>query len=101
MTELKRIERELHQTLQSILKSNVVGATKPAAVWTRAASLSSTVWTTPAPSSTGRAAPVQGAITKVLKKRRRGLTMAGLREVLPQFDEKSLLNATFICGARA
>ena len=36
------------------------------------------------------------AITKVLSKRRRGLTMERLQEALPQFDERSLLNATFV-----
>ena len=43
----------------------------------------------------GKPAPVQTAITKVLSKRRRGLTMERLQEALPQFDQKSLLNATF------
>ena len=95
--EIKRSEREFHKTLRLIQKSgsSAVGAANPAVVQTRAASLSSTVRTTPVPSSAGRAAPVRSEITKVLKKRRRGLTMDGLREVLPQFDEKSLLNATF------
>ena len=95
--EIKRIEREFHKTLRSIQKSgsSAVEAAKPAAVQTRTASLSSTVRTTPVPSSARRTAPVRSEITKVLKKRRKGLTMDGLREVLPQFDEKSLLNATF------
>jgi hypothetical protein len=97
VAEIQRIERDFHKTLQSIQKSSSspARATKPAAVRTRAASVSSTVRTTPVPSSARRAAPVRSEITKVLKKRRRGLTVDGLREVLPQFDEKSLLNATF------
>ena len=43
----------------------------------------------------GRPAPVQTAISNVLKKRRTGLTMDRLQTALPKFDEKSLLNATF------
>src|SRR3954464_12647684 len=45
--------------------------------------------------SMGRPAPVQTAVTNVLKKRRTGLTLDGLQAALPKFDEKSLLNATF------
>ena len=45
--------------------------------------------------SRGRPAPVQTAITNVLKKRGTGLTMDRLQAALPKFDEKSLLNATF------
>ena len=40
-------------------------------------------------------APVQTAISNVLKKRRTALTMDRLQAALPKFDEKSLLNATF------
>ena len=55
-----------------------------------------TAWTrTAAGSAMGRPAPVQTAITNVLKKRRTGLTMDRLQAALPKFDEKSLLNATF------
>ena len=43
----------------------------------------------------GRPAPVQTAVTSVLKKRRTGLTLDRLQAALPKFDEKSLLNATF------
>ena len=38
----------------------------------------------------GRPAPVQTAISNVLKKRRTGLTMDRLQAALPKFDEKSL-----------
>ena len=44
----------------------------------------------------GRAAPVQTAIAKVLSKRRTGMTMERLQTALPDFDQKSLLNATFV-----
>ena len=44
----------------------------------------------------GRAAPVQTAIAKVLSKRRTGMTMERLQAALPGFDQKSLLNATFV-----
>jgi hypothetical protein len=44
----------------------------------------------------GRAAPVQTAIAKVLSKRRTGMTMGRLQAALPDFDTKSLLNATFV-----
>ena len=44
----------------------------------------------------GRAAPVQTAIAKVLSKRRTGMTMERLQAALPDFDQKSLLNATFV-----
>src|SRR5215203_5324112 len=44
----------------------------------------------------GRPAPVQTAITKVLSKRRTGMTMERLQAALPDFDQKSLLNATFV-----
>jgi hypothetical protein len=44
----------------------------------------------------GRPAPVQTAIAKVLSKRRTGMTMERLQAALPDFDQKSLLNATFV-----
>jgi hypothetical protein len=94
VAEIERIERVFHKTLRSLQYPASSRATKRAAVRARAAALSSTV-ASPVRSSARRAAPVQSAITKVLKTRRRGLTMDGLREVLPQLDERSLLNATF------
>jgi hypothetical protein len=44
--------------------------------------------------STGRAAPVQSEIARVLRKRRKGMTMDALRNALPDLDQRSLLNAT-------
>jgi hypothetical protein len=82
--DIEQIERRFHRTIASAQTSTARRA-RTAAARTRIAS----------GSSTGRAAPVQTAITKVLQKRRRGLTMERLEEALPQFDQKSLLNATF------
>jgi hypothetical protein len=81
--EIEQIERKFHRTIAS-------GQTER-----RAHKVSSARSRVPSGASTGRAAPVQTAITKVLGKRRKGLIMARLQEVLPQFDQKSLLNATF------
>jgi hypothetical protein len=84
--EIERAERNFHQTIRSIHKS-------PARAFQRSNGASSRV-SGPA-GRAGKPAPVQTAITKVLSKRRRGLTMERLQEALPQFDQKSLLNATF------
>ena len=83
--EIEQIERKFHRTIKSAQTGTGRRAHKTSTARTRVA----------AGASTGRAAPVQTAITKVLSKRRRGLTMARLQEMLPQFDQKSLLNATF------
>ena len=84
--EIERAERTFHKTIRSMRK-------RPARAVQRSNGASSRV-SGPAVRA-GRPAPVQGAITKVLSKRRRGLTMERLQEALPQFDQKSLLNATF------
>jgi hypothetical protein len=76
--EIERAERKFHQAIRP----------------QRSNSTSSRI-SIPARSGGGKPAPVQTAITKVLSKRRRGLTMERLQESLPQFDERSLLNATF------
>jgi hypothetical protein len=83
--EIEQIERKFHRTIKSAQTGTGRRAHKTSTARTRVA----------AGASTGRAAPVRTAITKVLSKRRRGLTMARLQEMLPQFDQKSLLNATF------
>ena len=83
--EIDQIERKFHRTIKSAQTGAARRAHKTSTARTRVA----------AGASTGRAAPVQTAISKVLSKRRRGLTMARLQEALPQFDQKSLLNATF------
>jgi hypothetical protein len=85
--EIERAERKFHQAIRP-LRSNPVRAAQ------RSNSTSSRI-SIPARSGGGKPAPVQTAITKVLSKRRRGLTMERLQESLPQFDERSLLNATF------
>ena len=85
--EIERAERKFHQTIRS-LRSTPVRAAQ------RSNSTSSRI-SIPDSSGTGKPAPVQTAITKVLSKRRKGLTMERLQEALPQFDQKSLLNATF------
>jgi hypothetical protein len=84
--EIERAERNFHQTIRSVQKS-------PARAVQRSNGTSSRI-SGPA-GRAGKPAPVQTAITKVLSKRRRGLTMERLQEALPQFDQKSLLNATF------
>ena len=84
--EIERAERNFHKTIRSMRKSPARGAQRSNHASSRVSG--------PAVRA-GRPAPVQGAITKVLSKRRRGLTMERLQEALPQFDQKSLLNATF------
>ena len=81
--EIEQIERKFHRTIKSDQTER--RAHKVSTARTRVAT----------GASTGRAAPVQTAITKMLSKRRRGVTMERLQEALPQFDQKSLLNATF------
>jgi hypothetical protein len=85
--EIERAERNFHQTVRSLHKS-------PKRAAQRAHSATSRV-SIPARRATGKPAPVRTAITRVLSKRRRGLTMERLQAALPQFDQKSLLNATF------
>ena len=84
--EIRRAERDYHQTIRSIQKS-------PRSSVYRSTGMASRV-SGPA-ARAGKPAPVQTAVTKVLSKRRRGLTMERLQEAPPQFDQKSLLNATF------
>jgi hypothetical protein len=85
--EIERAERNFHQTIRSFASTPIRAAQR---------SNTTTSWISArAPSGAGKPAPVQTAITKVLSKRRRGLTMERLQEALPQFDQKSLLNATF------
>jgi hypothetical protein len=85
--EIDRAERNFHQTIRTIQKSAPTSAYRSSGMTSRVSG--------PAASG-GKPAPVQTAITKVLSKRRRGLTMERLQEALPQFDEKSLLNATYV-----
>jgi hypothetical protein len=85
--EIERTERKFHQTIRSF-------SSRPVRAAQRSSTTASRI-STPARFGVGKPAPVQTAITKVLSKRRRGLTMERLQEALPQFDERSLLNATF------
>ncbi len=81
--EIEQIERKFHRTNGGF--STGRRSAKAATARTRTA----------ASRSMGRPAPVQTAITNVLKKRWTGLTLDRLHAALPKFDEKSLLNATF------
>jgi hypothetical protein len=86
--EIERIERKFHRTIRAVQNggfSTGRRSTKAATARTRSA----------AGGSMGRPAPVQTAVTNVLKNRRTGLTLDRLQAALPKFDEKSLLNATF------
>ncbi|MFL5154544.1 MAG: hypothetical protein ACJ8C3_17005 [Microvirga sp.] len=86
--EIEQIERKFHRTIRAVQNggfSTGRRSTKAATARTRSA----------AGRSMGRPAPVQTAVTNVLKKRRTGLTLDRLQAALPKFDEKSLLNATF------
>ena len=85
--EIARAERTFHQTIRSF-------SSRPVRAVQRSSTTTSRI-SDPTRYHAGKPAPVQTAITKVLSKRRRGLTLERLQEVLPQFDEKSLLNATF------
>jgi hypothetical protein len=84
--EIERAERHFDQTIRSIDKSPARPAQRSNGVSAR---VSGPV------GRPGKPAPVQTAIRKVLSKRRKGLPMKRLQEALPQFDQKSLLNATF------
>jgi len=84
--EIERAERNFHQTIRSIHKSPARAVQRSNDTFSRVSG--------PAVRA-GKPAPVQTAITQVLSKRRRGLTMEHLQDALPQFDQKSLLNATF------
>jgi queuine/archaeosine tRNA-ribosyltransferase len=86
--EIEQIERKFHRTIKAVQNGGFTSgrrSRKAATARTRTA----------AGSAMGRPAPVQTAITNVLKKRGTGLTMDRLQAALPKFDEKSLLNATF------
>ena len=86
--EIEQIERKFHRTIKAVQNGGFTSgrrSRKAATARTRTA----------AGSAMGRPAPVQTAITNVLKKRGTGLTMDRLQAALPKFDEKSLLNSTF------
>src|SRR5215208_4973245 len=80
--EIERAERTFHQTIRSY-------ASRPVRAAQRSNTTTSRI-SIPVRSGAGKPAPVQTAITRVLSKRRKGLTMERLQEALPQFE-----NATF------
>ena len=88
----KQFERTFERAIKAVQSDGSTGARRSSKV---ASSRSRTAVRKPS-TGTGRPAPVQTAITKVLSKRRAGMTMERLQAALPQFDEKSLLNATFV-----
>jgi hypothetical protein len=86
--DIEQIERKFHHAIRAVQNGGLTSgrrSTKAATARTRTA----------AGRPMGCPAPVQTAISNVLKKRRTGLTMDRLQAALPKFDEKSLLNATF------
>jgi|SRR5215211_62611 len=86
--EIEQIERKFRRTIKAVQNggfSTGRRSTKAATARTRSA----------AGRPMGRPAPVQTAVTNVLKKRPKGLTLDRLQAALPKFDAKSLLNATF------
>ena len=86
--EIERAERNFHRTIRSFAEK--AGQSRPTVEHDHS-------WISiPARSVVGKPAPVQTAVAKVLSKRRRGLTLDRLQAALPQFDERSLLNATYV-----
>ena len=111
-TILRRLEnarKQFEQTFQRAIRSveAEVGsgarrASKPASNRGRKGAVSrSRTAVRKASTGKGRPAPVQTAIANVLSKRKTGMTMERLRAALPAFDQKSLLNATFVMRRKA
>jgi hypothetical protein len=88
----KQFERTLERAIKAVQADGSTGARRSSKA---ASSRSRTAIQKPS-TGKGRAAPVQTAIAKVLSKRRTGMTMERLQAALPDFDQKSLLNATFV-----
>jgi hypothetical protein len=88
----KQFERTFERAIKAVQAEGSTGARRSSKA---ASSRSRTAIQKPS-TGKGRAAPVQTAIAKVLSKRRAGMTMERLQTVLPDFDQKSLLNATFV-----
>ena len=88
----KQFERTFERAIKAVQAEGSTGArrsSKPASSRSRTAVREPST-------GKGRPAPVQTAIAKVLSKRRTGMTMERLQAALPKFDQKSLLNATFV-----
>jgi hypothetical protein len=88
----KQFERTFERAMKAVQAEGSTGARRSSKA---ASSRSRTAIQKPS-TGNGRAAPVQTAIAKVLSKRRTGMTMERLQAALPDFDQKSLLNATFV-----
>ena len=88
----EQFERTFERAMKAVHAQGSTGARRSS---NGAASRSRTAVRKPS-TGKGRPAPVQTAIAKVLSKRRTGMSMEGLQAALPNFDQKSLLNATFV-----
>jgi len=106
-TILRRLEsarKQFEQTFERAIRSVEADAgsgtrrtSKPASNRGRkAAATRSRMPVRKASTGKGRPAPVQTAIANVLSRRKTGMTMERLQGALPAFDQKSLLNATFV-----
>ena len=88
----KQFERTFERAMKAVQGEGSTGARRSS----KAASSRTRTAVRKPSTGKGRAAPVQAAIAKVLSKRRTGMTMERLQAALPDFDQKSLLNATFV-----
>jgi hypothetical protein len=88
----KQFERTFERAIKAVQGEGLTGARRSS----RAASSRSRTAIQKPSTGKGRPAPVQTAIAKVLSRRRTGMTMERLQAALPDFDQKSLLNATFV-----
>jgi hypothetical protein len=88
----KQFEKTFERAVKAVQAEGSTGARRSS----KAASSRSRTAVRKPSTGKGRAAPVQTAIAKVLSKRRTGMTMERLQAALPDFDQKALLNATFV-----
>ena len=88
----KQFERTFERAIKAVQAEGSTGVRRSS----KAASSRSRTAVQKPSTGKGRAAPVQTAIATVLSKRRTGMTMERLQTALPDFDQKSLLNATFV-----
>ena len=88
----KQFERTFERAMKAVQAEGMIGERRSS----KAASSRSRTAVRKPSTGKGRPAPVQTAIATVLSKRRAGMTMERLQAALPEFDQKSLLNATFV-----
>jgi hypothetical protein len=88
----KQFERTFERAMKAVQAEGLIGERRSS----KAASSRSRTAVRKPSTGKGRPAPVQTAIAAVLSKRRAGMTMERLQAALPEFDQKSLLNATFV-----